>query len=321
MCGKKHVDWPVPGVSQEWSTATRRSDGAARDHRYAFDHEKRMHGWIGICGQGFWVRHPPMGSGRVRSSAIPAFAALQSQSRLCRSGAAHGGTKLVAKRLRWRLTTLGGSQCVRTPARLCAVPPRSIPGTIAMSISVEGDCLTLTVEHRAAPAPKSMKIELVETREVLAFELVGCSDFRRAPAWRQRSTPLLPDPLRRAGLQMPRPYRPLLRAPCRPYHYWPYRQAAVVIVSWDELRQRSLPASASRIPYSEDRRSVHVLRRSVGPLTRVVWNIAQRARVSQPSTGWRRCRDYAVSRSSGRPCANRADTDRTSVFGSLQSTA
>ena len=51
-----------------------------------------------------------------------------------------------------------------------------------MSISVEGDCLTLTVEHRAAPAPKSMKIELVETREVLAFELVGCSDFRRAPA-------------------------------------------------------------------------------------------------------------------------------------------
>jgi AAA domain len=43
----------------------------------------------------------------------------------------------------------------------------------------EGDTLTLSVEHRAAPALKPMKIELVEAGEALALQLVERSD---APA-------------------------------------------------------------------------------------------------------------------------------------------
>jgi len=40
----------------------------------------------------------------------------------------------------------------------------------------DGDTLTLTVEHRAAPALKPMKIELVEAGEALALQLVERSD-------------------------------------------------------------------------------------------------------------------------------------------------
>ncbi len=40
----------------------------------------------------------------------------------------------------------------------------------------EGDTLTLSVEHRAAPALKPMKIELVEAGEALALQLVERSD-------------------------------------------------------------------------------------------------------------------------------------------------
>jgi hypothetical protein len=40
----------------------------------------------------------------------------------------------------------------------------------------DGDTLTLTVEHRAAPAPQPMKIELVEAGEALALQLVERSE-------------------------------------------------------------------------------------------------------------------------------------------------
>jgi AAA domain len=43
----------------------------------------------------------------------------------------------------------------------------------------DGDTLSLAVEHRAAPALKPMKIELVEAGEALALQLVECSE---APA-------------------------------------------------------------------------------------------------------------------------------------------
>ena len=40
----------------------------------------------------------------------------------------------------------------------------------------DGDTLTLAVEHRAAPALKPMKIELVEAGEALALQLVERAD-------------------------------------------------------------------------------------------------------------------------------------------------
>jgi hypothetical protein len=40
----------------------------------------------------------------------------------------------------------------------------------------EGDALTLTVEHRAAPSPKPMRIELVQSGEALALQLANDRD-------------------------------------------------------------------------------------------------------------------------------------------------
>jgi hypothetical protein len=40
----------------------------------------------------------------------------------------------------------------------------------------EGDYLTLTVEHRAAASPKPMKIELVQSGEALALQIVDRSE-------------------------------------------------------------------------------------------------------------------------------------------------
>jgi len=40
----------------------------------------------------------------------------------------------------------------------------------------DGDTITLAVEHRAAPALKPMKIELVEAGEALALQLVERAD-------------------------------------------------------------------------------------------------------------------------------------------------
>jgi AAA domain len=59
----------------------------------------------------------------------------------------------------------------------------------------DGDTLTLTVEHRAAPAPQPMKIELVEAGEALALQLVERSETAApVPSSLDEPLPLSPSP-------------------------------------------------------------------------------------------------------------------------------
>jgi hypothetical protein len=58
-------------------------------------------------------------------------------------------------------------------ARHCAAPPSSTLGETAISIcAARRDTLTLTVEHRAAASQKPIKIELAQSGEALALQLV-----------------------------------------------------------------------------------------------------------------------------------------------------
>jgi AAA domain-containing protein len=63
----------------------------------------------------------------------------------------------------------------------------------------DGDSLTLAVEHRAAPALKPMKVELVASGEALACgsSSTAVQNHRRRPRWTSASPPYSPPPLHR----------------------------------------------------------------------------------------------------------------------------
>jgi hypothetical protein len=90
----------------------------------------------------------------------------------------------------------------------------------------EGDTLTLTVEHRAAPALKPMKIKLIEAGEALALELVERSETA-APvpsSLDERITAAL------AAAASPIPFAEL-RSHCRVRNATPYEGLAALTAS------------------------------------------------------------------------------------------
>ena len=95
----------------------------------------------------------------------------------------------------------------------------------------DGDDLTLTVEHRAAPSLAPIAIGLAQRGPALALEVVDPPEMA-APGpstLDQRIAAALADrrrrhAIRRAAQQLPRPCRHLVRAPRRPLRRRPRRQ-------------------------------------------------------------------------------------------------